>query len=246
MRRSTLLIALVVGSGAMSTDTASVHAALVASTTDLWDVSQGTIVTSHTGVLSGSDPRNMFGFISGAVTDATVNTLFRDGQQTGTLHAIEWQTSSPITLRSFTLFAAHDGAPRDANARGFSRFTLYAFNSVTNAFDNLIFQLFPSNPYGTTPAPASAILETNADLSLLALGVNVSPLTAQRFRAEFVQFGFFASNASGPRVLELDGYNEFLADADLPIIPEPQTLALCSLLAVTGGLLAPRRRPRAS
>jgi hypothetical protein len=62
------------------------RAALVASATDLWDVSQGTIVTSNSGVISSSHIGNMFGFVSGFPIDWTVNTLFRDGQPTGTLH----------------------------------------------------------------------------------------------------------------------------------------------------------------
>ena len=41
----------------------------------------------------------------------------------------------------------------------------------------------------------------------LSVCVNVPPTTAQQFRAEFVQFGA-GGPASGPRVFELDGYEE--------------------------------------
>jgi hypothetical protein len=53
--------------------------ALVASYTDLWDVSQGTVVTGTSGALSGgwwSDPRNMFGGTYGSVAD-TKNSSVR-------------------------------------------------------------------------------------------------------------------------------------------------------------------------
>jgi hypothetical protein len=204
-------------------------------------VSQGGTVTSHTGVIFGSDIRNMFGFVSGFPTDATVNTLFRDAQPTGTLHAVEWQTPAAVTLRAFTLFAAHDGLPRNATARGFSRFTLYAFNPVTSSFDLELFELLPSNPYGSTPAPALSVIETNAAGNLLVLGANIAPVTAQRFRAEFVQFGFFAPNASGPRVLELDGFDTFHESVATPV-PEPTSLILVGL--GLPGVIALRRRER--
>jgi len=239
MKPATALIAgLLLFVGTAST----VHATFIQSTTDLWDVSQGTTVTNDTGVLFGSDIRNMFGFVSGAPTDVTVNTLFRDAQPAGTLHAVEWQTTAAITLRSFTLFAAHDGLPRYATARGFSRFTLYAFDPVTSSFDNKLFELFPSNPYGNTPAPPSSIIETNADKNLLVVGANMAPVTAQRLRAEFVQYGVFASNASGPRIFELDGFDTFHENIATSV-PEPGSCALfCAgfiVIATTSGL---RRR----
>jgi hypothetical protein len=220
---------------------ATVHASFIASTTDLWDVSQGSTVTSHTGVIFGSDIRNMFGFVSGFPTDPTVNTLFRDFQPAGTLHAVEWQTAAAISLRSFTLFAAHDGADRGATARGFSRFTLYAFNPVTSSFDIKLFELFPSNPYGNTPAPAFSVIETNGDKNLLVVGANIAPVTAQRYRAEFVQFGVFAPNASGPRVFELDGFDTLHEDVAAPV-PEPASIMLVGL--GLPGLIVLRRRKR--
>ena len=84
------------------------------------------------------------------------------------------------------LSANHDAPPRDASYIGFSRFTLYAKDSVTGLFDIKLFELFPSNPYGDTPTPANSILETDADKTLLTIWANVSPTTARDFRAEFV------------------------------------------------------------
>ncbi|BAN36150.1 hypothetical protein SCD_n02342 [Sulfuricella denitrificans skB26] len=57
----------------------------------------------------------------------------------------------------------------------------------------------------------------------LELFVDVTPNTAQTWRASFEQFGPANYNASGPRILELDGY------ACAGPVPEPATLLLLSL-----------------
>jgi hypothetical protein len=194
--------------------------ALPISATDLW---QSPTVLTHSGVVPQSDIRDMFG---GAFAAAeTGNTVFRDFEPAGTLHSVEWQTAAAVTLRSFILNAAHDGPPRDANARGFSEFRLYAFDTLSSSFA-LIFTFDPANPYGTSSAPANSIVETNASLNLLSLGVNLAPVTAQRFKADFVQFGTFGGNANGPRILEFDGFDTFLTQASVPQAPEPATLAV--------------------
>lgn len=202
------------------------------STLDLWDASQGSVVTAHSlvmneGISAGSDVsdiRNMFGYEYVGHIEPT-NTIFMENTK-GFVHWVEWQTSEPITLRSIMLHAQHDGGPigggipgeRDANFRGFSRFTLFA-EGTPGSFDIQIFELFPSNPYSTTPTPPNAILQGG-----LQLAANVSPVTSQRFRAEFVQYGDNSvSHALGPRVMELDGYDTFI------VIPEPSTLIMLSI-----------------
>ena len=68
----------------------------------------------------------------------------------------------------------------------------------------------------------------------LALTANVLATTARRFRAEFVQFGPRNSYASGPRIVELDGFDTYYPGRPYPI-PEPSTLALLGIGAL--GLL---------
>jgi hypothetical protein len=216
------------------------------STTDLW---QGTNVTSDSGVLSGSDIGNMFGGNLGTVEPGLGRTLFRDGQPAGTTHFVEWQTPSAVTLQSFALFAAHDGFPRDANYRGFSSFELFAWNSGTSTFDS-IFTYSPGNPYGTSVAPPNGFLGSNCTIdNFLCFGVNLTPVTTDRFRAEFVQFGDIDPNASGPRIIELDGFDsQFVLPPATPLqsaTPLPAALPLFASGLGALGLLGWRRKRKA-
>lgn len=139
-----------------------------------------------------------------------------------------------MTLRSFSLIASHDTSGRDAHQRGFDQFQLFAWNASTSQFD-LIFQYDPSNPYGNSSPPPNGFLSTNCIASYyLCLAANLVPVTTDRFRATFRQLGS-PSNASGPRINELDGYDTSFADASIPsTVPLPATLPL--LASGIGGL----------
>ena len=172
-------------------------------TTDLWDVSRGTVVTDSSPVLSISDARNLLGFV---VESSEVSSLlFADGFPPGTLHFVEWQTPLSNTLRSFTLHAAHDQAPFDANRRGFTRFTLLAKNPETDDFDIQLFEIFPALLYEDTVVPPDILFDADRPNNL-RLCVNLSPIQSQEFRAEFVQWGPICC-FSGPRVYEIDGFD---------------------------------------
>ena len=173
-------------------------------TTDLWDVSRGTVVTGNSPVLGISDARNLLGFV---VESSEVSSLlFADAQPQGFVHFVQWQTPLSNTLRSFTLHALHDGAPFDANKRGFRRFTLLARSPETDDFDVQLFEIFPALLYEDTVVPPDVLFEADRP-NHLRLCVNVDPTQSQEFRAEFAQFGPPSPNQSGPRVLEIDGYD---------------------------------------
>jgi hypothetical protein len=216
--------------------------ALPISATDLWDViSTGTTVTNSSAVHPNSNINDMFG-ASLSPVEAT-NTVFADGLPQGTIHSVEWQTVGDVTLRSFVLNAAHDGPAgvRDANFRGFGAFRLYADDG--SGFEE-IFAYNPGNPFDTSVAPPNGIVD-NIGYGALSLGVNIIPVTADRFRAEFVQLGPANGHADGPRIRELDGFDTFLTSASIPTdvdrIPEPHALALFGLGVAFLGAMRHRR-----
>jgi len=206
-------------------------ASITTTSDDLWDISQGAVVTNNSAVLNWggfftSNIDNLFGFTNTRFVEPT-ETIFGNAPK-GFVHWVEWQTPTAITLRSFVMDAGHDGNGRDANARGFSRFSLYAFNDSANQFES-IFELFPSNPYNTTVSPSNSIMEFPS-YSTMLLAANVNPTTASRFRAEFVQFGDSISSALGPRIRELDGFDTFRAT----LVPEPTAASIWGLLLGVG------------
>lgn len=188
-------------------------------TSDLWDTHQGTVITASSPIHSGSSARDMFGANDSGIE--TGNTLFFDGGGVGQLHFVEWTTTHAVTIGRFVLYATHDGPPFDAHQRGFSRFSLQAFNVNSLAFEEL-YSFTPDNPYSFMDQP-----------SVLLVSAAIAPTTASSWRAEFVQFGP-SSNSAGPRIVELDGF----APAPVPVPAAAWLLA--------SGLLVPalRRRPK--
>src|ERR1044071_6742698 len=179
-------------------------ASYVPSNSDLWDISRGTLIVANTPMRPGSDPRDMFGGNFTTIPTENGRTLFSDSQAAGFVHSIEWSTLTPVTIGSFSLFAAGDG-PAFNNEREFAHFNLWAKSTPSSStYDLLLYSYDPTHPY------------TFIDASNFALLVqNITPVTAQFFKAEFTQFtggrGF-----DGPRIMELDGF----------AVPEPGTASL--------------------
>ncbi len=152
IRGPILAILLVIAMGGVAIGPVGpANAALNGVTTDAWDVSNGVVITNKS-------PCNTFACINFPISNmfgTTINDtagLFNDFHQPGTLHFVEWQTPAPVTIASFNLSAYHDNhvyAPagqcdlptffRDAQHRGFNRFTLKAFNTTTAAFDIVLY-----------------------------------------------------------------------------------------------------------
>ncbi|MCD4726671.1 MAG: LamG domain-containing protein, partial [Pirellulales bacterium] len=176
---------------------------------NLWDFSEGTVVTNWSK--TKSDIRNMFG---GTFGNSVM--LFSDGLPVGTVHFVEWQTPTPITLRSFSLRACHDGRAAGALLRGFSCFRLFAEDPDTGKFDIKLYEISPTNPYGDMPEPPYTHLDRSRGFQHMVLAANIPATTARRFRAEFVQFGPANRAFSGPRIIELEGFDTYYPDQAIP------------------------------
>src|SRR5689334_13880216 len=104
-----------------------------AALTNIWDGTQGTVVTGGSAtddffVPHNTNLANMFvpkvNVARPAENDA-VNTLFGDTKPAGFVHFVEWKTPAPVTLGSFDLFTVDD---HPSFNRSMDRFTLYAWN----------------------------------------------------------------------------------------------------------------------
>jgi hypothetical protein len=215
--------------------------ALTISSTDLW---QGATVTASPTIHPNSNANDMFGAVSPGGEPG--NTVFADGLPINTVHFVEWQTSSAVTLKSFALFATHDAPPRDANQRGINHFELYAWNG--SSYQSIFSYDMPALLHGNNTPPPNSIFETNSPFNnALRLGVNLIPVTTDRFRAEFVQYGPAQCCESGPRISEFDGFGTYFAEASIPnAVPIPAALPLFATGLGAIGFLGWRSRRRAA
>ncbi len=182
---------------------------------DLWDVSNNISVTGSSLNHPLFDELDLFGASTTSSAEPG-HFVFADLQPTGTSHFVEWETQNPITLRSFALFAQHDGDL----ARSFSSFKLYAFDDNTANFE-LISSFNPVLPYQNNPDSSDGTLRVIQ---------NIVPVTASKFRAEFVQddesrnqFG----DEVGPRIIELDGFDSYFQNCT-----QGNDNITCSLLGI--------------
>lgn len=209
---------------------------------DLWDVSQGTVVTSHSALHTSQsfDARDLLGGTFGDFPGEDRNVIFADLLPMDTVHHIEWQTAQPITLESFRLFAFHrTSRPAnssctfpDARVRGFKQFRLFA--KGTSGEWEKIYELDPlvNGHYHIANEEYQGILQfdrpTQGD-PILHEG-DVTPIYTREFRAEFIQGGDpddttqcnLWRNATGPRVVELDGFGS--TEPPEPDEPDPIVL----------------------
>jgi prepilin-type processing-associated H-X9-DG protein len=185
---------------------------------DLWDVSNGTVVTTNSPLYSSYYHADaIFGAATGSYENG--NVLFPDGHVPPYVHFVEWQTPTTMTVKAFNLFANCESVPGNAGyRRTFAKMRLFYWdeNSWLKFFDAA-----PTIPYfvpvdGTNGMPFSVILP--------------NAVSSNRWRVEFDQQAWWSDgHYYGPRIVELDAFS----------IPEPCTLLL---LALGGLVLRGRKR----
>lgn len=171
---------------------------LAADHTDLWEHTNFAIAPITSGIHPSSSATDMFG--NNVAASEPGNTVFQDNQPAGFVHSIIWETVTEVTLDDFKLVATHDGLP--GVDRAISNLALYTCSDPTcDSAPQLIYNssvVLPYSPAGNT----------------LARCVNVAPVTAQYFKAEFTQAVAGTPSNGGPRIVELDGFGSVVNDTD--------------------------------
>ena len=199
---------------AFSLSLVAANAALGQSVTDLWDISQGTIVTGHSPLdIQEYDARDAFGGNFGTYFPEAGSIVFADESAPGTVDYLEWKTIAPVTLTGYTLYANGDGG--DEGYREFASFTLKAKSVGSATFDITLDTFTPSHPY-----------------KFATFDRTIQSITAQEFRAEFVNSGDIISSYRGPRVVELDA------------VPEPEHAAIGAGAILLGFAIFRSRRSK--
>lgn len=168
---------------------ASIGSATAQSSTDLWDISQGTVITSTSGPIPGYSIESMFGGSGGGDW-----AYFSDTHPPGFVHYVEWETPGDVTVARVQLYAMGDYFFGFANnERDFAHFTLKAKSAGSSTYDQTLIDYTPTHPY-TFVGPFPLVIDQT-----------VGPILSHSFRAEFAQFDT-GSGFDGPRIVELDAF----------------------------------------
>jgi hypothetical protein len=170
---------------------------------DIWDINSGASIIAHSVLDSVSpsvyDVRDIFGGVFGTFTPEAGAVVFSDEVAPFYTHFVEWRTATPVKIRSFRLFARSD----DGDGREFDSFRLRAKPVGSSQFSALLFNTEGPYPYPVRTTASGARLEGN-----------IAAVLAQEFRAEFISTG---SAKRGPRIIELDGFRDYLPIVQAPL-----------------------------
>jgi hypothetical protein len=168
---------------------ACIGTAKAQSNADLWDVSNGAVVTATSGPIPGYSIDSMFGGFS--IVDWA---YFSDSQPPGFVHYVEWETPADVTVARIQLYAFGDAQfGFSNNQREFNHFTLRAKSPGSPIYDLTIIDCDATHPYtfeGGFP---------------LLVNREISTVVSHSFRAEFTQYEG-GLNFDGPRIVELDAF----------------------------------------
>jgi hypothetical protein len=172
-------------------------------TTDLFDVAQGTIITSSSPLLSSFTAEGTFGSTSPQAVEG-FRTIFSDAARP--VDFIEFRTPTPIDLTSYRFVLGEDG--NGSGNRSATAFRLYASSNAADVLSNQI-----------SAASIAQTYTVNYGSPQIAISDSLSVPNVQFFRMEVDRTG-----SSGPRIFELDGFGT--------VVPEPSiatifVLSLC-------------------
>ncbi|MEW6535110.1 MAG: PEP-CTERM sorting domain-containing protein [Candidatus Auribacterota bacterium] len=181
------------------------------SDTDLWNYQNISSISSSV-MASWSNVRDVFGAALSTVEAG--RAMFTDTQPAGYQHWIQWTLNAPALVSNINLVAVHDLG--GIEFRGMSRFILDAYvdSSWLTVVDYTVVPkeiggklVYGGGPYYT-------------DTNRLELELSFGELTAQTWKAYFVQYG----NTTSPRIMELDAF--YTPEA---VVPEPASLVLIAI-----------------
>jgi hypothetical protein len=167
---------------------------------EVWDANAGLTILKTSPLHSSGiyDARDAFG---GTFGSNDHDVVFSDTPPAdGGMYYIEWRTPTPVTVKSIRLYT---GAG-DPSGREIGYFWIKAKPIGGSSFSLDVWGFYPlHHPYVLLPNGA------------LAEGNLFRPVTAQEFRAEFLAYS--SQSLMGPRVVELDGFDQYLPINSLPV-----------------------------
>lgn len=177
----------------------------VGSTTDAFDVSQGTVVTGTSGYNGDTRPENALGGISS--TSESQSLIFVDG--TPQLQTLSFKTAAPVTISGYNLYLGQDAAS-NGNIRGFD--TVALFGSLDGISYTSLGGIDLTNPYQSGYGGTTILVNST-----------FAPAAYQYFRFEGTPYdqGSFSKAFSGGRLVELDATSSAVA-----AVPEPASWAI--------------------
>lgn len=156
---------------------------------DLWNVSNGTAIDDNSPTYAAVDMPAIlaFGANNGNVNEPE-HTVFSDYLPYDWVHYMEWHMPTAQTINSIALWTVYGEPDR---SRGIRHFKLFGKLNAADAWTPLLDTDLPRSYDSASPA--------------LAMNLN-APMVARYYRAEFLAMIDTPAWATGPRVMELDGF----------------------------------------